>query len=105
MRRNYRGKASEYQVGRKARKDGEYDQPHTKEEGGFPGRLRPAFQAGAFAGISKDVPAGSRVFGIPAMDHEQWVRERAKVRRLPQLADQLKALIKRVDRLESSADD
>jgi hypothetical protein len=39
------------------------------------------------------------------MDYEQWVRERAKVRRLPQLADQLKALIKRVDQLETSADD
>ena len=67
--------------------------------------LHDGVQAGACACISKDVPAGSRVFGIPAMDHEQWVRERAKVRRLPQLADQLKALIKRVDRLESSADD
>ena len=67
--------------------------------------LHDGVQAAACACISKDVPAGSRVFGIPAMDHEQWVRERAKVRRLPQLADQLNALIKRVDRLESSADD
>jgi len=67
--------------------------------------LHDGVTAGACTCISKDVPAGSKVFGIPAMDYEQWVRERAKVRRLPQLADQLKALIKRVDRLEASKDD
>jgi hypothetical protein len=39
------------------------------------------------------------------MEREQFVRERAKVRRLPQMADQLQELIKRVDRLESAAND
>jgi len=55
--------------------------------------------------ISKDVPAGMTVIGIPAVERGQFVRERAKLRRLPNLEDQLQALIKRVERLESSADD
>jgi UDP-3-O-[3-hydroxymyristoyl] glucosamine N-acyltransferase len=61
-------------------------------------------QAAACACISKDIPPGSRVIGIPAVDFEQWVRERAKLRRLPQVLDELKNLSERVRRLEGSAD-
>ncbi len=67
--------------------------------------LHDGVQAGACSCISKDVPAGTRVFGIPAVEYDQFARERAKVRRLPQLAEQVKALIERVERLEASADD
>ena len=51
-----------------------------------------------------DVPAGKTVIGSPAVEHEQFVRERAKVRRLPEMADQLRALVKRVEQLEASTD-
>jgi UDP-3-O-[3-hydroxymyristoyl] glucosamine N-acyltransferase len=67
--------------------------------------LHDGAQSAACACISKDVPAGTTVIGVPAMEREQFVRERAKVRRLPQMADQLQELIKRVDRLESAAND
>jgi len=61
-------------------------------------------QVAAFACVSKDVPAGKTVIGSPAVEHEQFVRERAKVRRLPEMADQLRALVKRVEQLEASTD-
>ncbi len=61
-------------------------------------------QAAACACISKDLPPGSRVIGIPAADFDEWVRERSKVRRLPRLLDELKRLTERIERLEASAD-
>ena len=67
--------------------------------------LHDGVQAGACACISKDIPAGSRVLGIPAVDHEQFVKERAALRRAPQLAEQVKALTQRIEQLEASADD
>jgi UDP-3-O-[3-hydroxymyristoyl] glucosamine N-acyltransferase len=45
------------------------------------------------------------VNGIPAVENQQYLREQAKVRRLPQLAEQVKALLKRVEQLETAADD
>ncbi len=59
----------------------------------------------ACACVSKDVRDGAKVIGIPAQDMDQWVRERAKVKQLPRMADQLKELIRRIERLEASADD
>lgn len=67
--------------------------------------LHDGAQAGACACISKDIPAGSRVLGIPAVDHEQFVRDRAALRRAPQMAEQIKALTQRIEQLEASADD
>lgn len=61
-------------------------------------------QIAGCACVSKDVPAGKTMIGSPAVDHEQFIRERAKVRRLPEMADQLRALIKRVEQLEASTD-
>ncbi len=66
--------------------------------------LHDGAQVAACAAISKDVPAGATVIGMPAVEHEEFVRERARVRRLPKMAEQLADLIKRVERLESSAD-
>jgi UDP-3-O-[3-hydroxymyristoyl] glucosamine N-acyltransferase len=62
-------------------------------------------QAAACACISKDVPAGHKVFGSPAIEYDQYIRERGKLRRLPQMADQLKALMERIERLEAATDD
>jgi UDP-3-O-[3-hydroxymyristoyl] glucosamine N-acyltransferase len=66
--------------------------------------LNDGVQAAACAGISKDVPAGTTVIGSPAVEHEQFIRERAKIRRLPHMAEQLADLLKRVERLEAAAD-
>lgn len=54
--------------------------------------------------ISKDFPAGTTLCGIPAVEHQQYFREHAQIRRLPDLAATLKELAKRVERLEASAD-
>ncbi|MBP7935179.1 MAG: UDP-3-O-(3-hydroxymyristoyl)glucosamine N-acyltransferase [Phycisphaerae bacterium] len=67
--------------------------------------LHDGVQVGACACISKDIPAGSRVMGIPAVDHERFVRERAALRRAPQMVEQIKALTQRIEQLEASADD
>jgi UDP-3-O-[3-hydroxymyristoyl] glucosamine N-acyltransferase len=52
--------------------------------------------------VDKDVPDGLTVSGFPARDHREELRERALVRRLPKLAEQLKDLIHRVEQLEAS---
>lgn len=54
---------------------------------------------------AKDIPPGATVSGVPARDHREDLRERAAVRRLPAMMEQLKALRKRVEQLEASADD
>lgn len=54
--------------------------------------------------ISKDFPPNTVVNGIPAVEHQQNMREQVHVRRLPELASQVKELTKRIEALESSAD-
>lgn len=55
--------------------------------------------------VSKNLRPGARVVGIPAVDMEQFIRERGKVKQLPRMAEQLRDLIKRVEQLETSTDD
>lgn len=55
-----------------------------------------------FAIADKDIPDGLMVSGFPARDHRVELRERALVRRLPKLVEQLKDLIHRVEQLEAS---
>jgi len=52
--------------------------------------------------VDKDIPDGLMVSGFPARDHREELRERALVRRLPKLVEQLKELIHRVEQLEAS---
>jgi UDP-3-O-[3-hydroxymyristoyl] glucosamine N-acyltransferase len=59
--------------------------------------------AGGTTVATKDIPAGAMVSGFPAQDHREELRERASVRRLPALAEQVKDLKARVERLEESA--
>jgi len=66
--------------------------------------LGDGLRAGACSCISKDFPAGAVVNGIPAVDNQQYLREQAAVRRLPEWSAVLKALVKRIERLESAAD-
>ena len=61
--------------------------------------------AGGLTVATKDVPAGAMVSGWPARDHREQLRDQVNLRRLPAMTTQLKALLARVERLESSADD
>jgi len=53
--------------------------------------------------VTKDMPPGVMLSGAPARQHHDELREQAAIRRLPGLAAQLKDLIARVQRLETSA--
>jgi UDP-3-O-[3-hydroxymyristoyl] glucosamine N-acyltransferase len=55
---------------------------------------------GAQAGVTKGVPAGERVSGYPAMEHERARRLNAYYRKLPSLVEQLRRLEERVRELE-----
>ncbi len=54
---------------------------------------------------TKDVPAGVMVSGFPAVEHRKAMRERAAIRKLPALLEQLKETVARVERLEASMHD
>ena len=51
--------------------------------------------------VLADVPAGSFVAGIPAVDHRQWKRAQAALRRLPELRAELRELRARLEVLEN----
>jgi UDP-3-O-[3-hydroxymyristoyl] glucosamine N-acyltransferase len=67
-------------------------------------RLGDGLMAAACSCISKDFPAGAVINGIPAIENDRYLREQGNLRRLPELADKIKDLIKRVEQLESSTD-
>lgn len=50
-------------------------------------------------GVSKDVPSGRTVRGIPAVENHDFLRQQAALRRLPQLASEVKAIKAQVARL------
>ncbi len=52
---------------------------------------------GASAGVARDVPAGARVWGTPALDEHVWRRMVAVLPRLPELLRRLRRLERRVD--------
>ncbi len=57
---------------------------------------------GAQAGVIKDVPAGQKLAWTPAIDYKEAFRVLGNVLRLPKLAEQLKQLIRRVEKLEKN---
>jgi UDP-3-O-[3-hydroxymyristoyl] glucosamine N-acyltransferase len=62
-------------------------------------------QVAAKSGVPADIPAGAVYRGIPATELREYLRQAAAVRRLPKMAEQLRELMRRVERLESSTDD
>ena len=54
---------------------------------------------------TKDVPDGTVVSGTPAQEHARELRERASIRRLPAVMEQLKDLLARVQQLEATEHD
>ncbi len=59
---------------------------------------------GARSGVMADVPAGSDVLGAPAIDAREAMKQSVAVSKLPELIKQVKLLTKKVEKLESSAD-
>ncbi len=67
-------------------------------------RIGDRAQVGAQAGILSDLPGGSGYLGSPASEMGEALRQMAAVRRLPKLLEQFRVLLRRVEKLESSAD-
>ena len=60
---------------------------------------------GAQSGVIQDVAAGQILFGTPALQTKEEFRIISARRRLPNMAKQIKRLIKRVEKLEAAEDD
>ena len=60
---------------------------------------------GAQAGLMKSVPAGQKLAWTPALNREKAMRVIAKIVRLPKMAEQLKQLNKRIEKLEVAEND
>lgn len=59
----------------------------------------------AMSGVSGRVPPGVMYHGVPAVENQRYLRELMAIRRLPRTAEQLLALVRRVERLEAAAND
>jgi UDP-3-O-[3-hydroxymyristoyl] glucosamine N-acyltransferase len=66
--------------------------------------LHDEVRVGACSCVSRDVGSGT-VSGIPAVEHGQWLREQAALRKLPDLVTQVRQLAQRVKDLESATND
>jgi UDP-3-O-[3-hydroxymyristoyl] glucosamine N-acyltransferase len=60
---------------------------------------------GARSAIMSNVAAGKKMFGYPATEKTEALRVVGLTRRLPKLAESLKGLHKRIERLEAAKDD
>ncbi|MBN1795278.1 MAG: UDP-3-O-(3-hydroxymyristoyl)glucosamine N-acyltransferase [Sedimentisphaerales bacterium] len=60
---------------------------------------------GAQSGVAHDVPAGQKMLGSPAIDYSEEIRRITLVKKLPKMAQRLKELTKRIDKLEAAKDD
>jgi UDP-3-O-[3-hydroxymyristoyl] glucosamine N-acyltransferase len=67
--------------------------------------IKDGVMVGAQAGVLSDVPAGKQVFWSPAIERKEGWRIIGLIMRLPKIAEQLKQLIKRVEKLEAAKDD
>jgi UDP-3-O-[3-hydroxymyristoyl] glucosamine N-acyltransferase len=59
----------------------------------------------ARSGLMSDVPAGQVLAGNPAAEIRQYFRQVAMLSKLPEMAEQLKKIAKRIDILESAKND
>ncbi len=55
--------------------------------------------------ITRNVPDGRTVRGIPATDHHRFLRDQASLRKLPEWIKRLRALSRRVEQLEKQISD
>jgi UDP-3-O-[3-hydroxymyristoyl] glucosamine N-acyltransferase len=66
--------------------------------------LHDGVRVAACSCVSRDVGSGT-VSGIPAVEHGQWLREQAALRKLPELITQVRQLAQRVKDLEATTND
>ncbi len=64
----------------------------------------PGTMAGGQTGIMYDVPAGKKIMWTPALEVTQALRIMSLLKRLPEMAGQLKQLSKRLEELEAAKD-
>ena len=62
-------------------------------------------KVGATSSVLSDVPPGKTMYGMPAVESREFFRLHVLLRRLPEMQQQLRALLKRMEQLESAADD
>ena len=55
----------------------------------------------ARSGVTKDVPSNSFYSGFPAIKHSDDLKQQAYLRRMPKMAEEMRALRKRVEQLEA----
>jgi len=55
---------------------------------------------GSKSGVSKSIPAGQVVSGIPTMPHKLWLRTRNHIKKLPEYSERLKELEKELKELK-----
>lgn len=67
--------------------------------------LGPGSRVSVASIVYGDVAPGTTVSGYPANEHQRYLREQALVRRLPEIATELRELRARVRQLEAAADD
>ncbi len=67
-------------------------------------RVGDRVQIGAQSGVMNDITEPGNYIGAPAVPFLEHGRQLANLRRLPKLAAQLRDLVKRIERLESTAD-
>jgi len=60
---------------------------------------------GAQSGVARNIASGQQVVGSPANEAREMFRIFGLMRRLPKLAEQLRRLSKRIERLEAAKDD
>jgi UDP-3-O-[3-hydroxymyristoyl] glucosamine N-acyltransferase len=63
-------------------------------------RLGDGVMVGAQSGVNHDLPAGTMVTGSPAIDHREWLKIQAVIRRLPQLRQKIQNLERKLKDLE-----
>jgi len=70
-------------------------------QSGISGHLKIGHQAmiGAKSGVMRDIPAGEKVLGIPAVPGLQAKRQIIAIQKLPEMAQRLRALEKQVEQL------
>lgn len=57
------------------------------------------------SGVSRNLAGGATVFGTPALDYHTFIRQRTALRRVPELMEKMRDLLRRIEKLESSAND
>ncbi len=67
--------------------------------------LKDGVMVAAQSGVGSDTPAGMQLLGAPAIERKQAWRIISLTMRLPKIAEQLKQLTKRLEKLEAAKDD